>query len=100
MICIDQSEASIHLYPEQLLVVLVKRHFLDVIKMTWDWGRGRRILGLDAEVDNYEDNHDEDEHADDVDGGEEEELPEEPQGVRRSLVGIVRSGGGAIIQGG
>ena len=69
--------------------------------MTGDGGGGRRVVRLDAEVDNHEDNHNEDEHADDVDGGEEEKLPEEPEGVRRSLIGIIRSrGGGAIIQGG
>ena len=54
-------------------------------------------MRLDAEVDDDEDNQDEDEHADDVDGGEEEELPEEPQCVGRSLIRIVGPRGGAVI---
>ena len=32
-------------------------------------------MRLDAEMDDDEDNQDEDEHADDVDSGEQEELP-------------------------
>ena len=55
-------------------------------------------MRLDAEVDDQENNHNEDEHADDVDGSQEEKLPEEPESIWRSLIGIVRSRGGAIIR--
>ena len=55
-------------------------------------------MRLDAEVDDQEDNHDKDEHADNVDSSQKEKLPKEPQSIRRSLIGIVRSRGGAIIR--
>ena len=54
-------------------------------------------MRLDAEVDDQEDNHDEDEHADNVHSGQKEKLPEEPESIWRSLIGIVGSRGGAII---
>ena len=68
--------------------------------MARDRGVGRGVVRLDAEVNDQEDNHDEDKHAEDVDRGQKEELPEEPECVRRGLIGVVRPGGGAVIRGG
>ena len=68
--------------------------------MARDRGVGRGVVRLDAEVNDQEDNHDEDKHAEDVDCGQQEELPEEPECVRWGLIGVVRPGGGAVIRGG
>ena len=61
--------------------------------------RGRdvgRVERLEAAGDDDEDDEDEDEHDEDVDRGQEEELPEEPQRVRRGLVGEILPRGRTI----
>ena len=53
----------------------------------------RWLLGFHKILEDDVDHKNEDDQAEDVDSGEEQELPEKPEKIRRRMIGIVlRSG--------